>query len=316
MNPDALESVKTWIVEQAARSGPVLLATHHLSVCDIQYPVVQRLGVLPNGYGGVVARKIDTDISYVSSSVIGTRMSAGEIYLLTKRWLLVEGSIDQVVLNIWFSDLLAERGVRLIPLRGIGNVGLAAQVDLLAELRKPISVLLDADAPDSYQYDTQSLTEKVRRGYFARDLQASVIIQSNESMFHRELRFGIERHSKVDILMYLDPDCVNEICPNISDSAVTFSHFAGWEVARSLFHVWREEDRGFHGSTSRNRNTASAFKDFLKHQYGLAFDIENVAAIAHLQRERNLIPTELSTLIDRITSPFYGSDLMRASSTE
>jgi len=301
LHPDAVESIIRWMIDMAAKGNMFIVATHNLRVFDLQTVSVRRFTMRSND--DLV--ELDHDVSYLDSWAVEMGFTPGEMFLATKRWLIVEGEVDREVLRAWYEPLFRERGVRVIPAHGVGNVDQLMQVDFLGGIGARVSVLLDSDAPDSSPVKTDTLRGRIERGLLQQSLLGQqTLIEGKLSA--SEVIFGVEKHEQVDVLLFLDEECVNVVVDNLGRRREGSRRMDSWSRAWDEFVA---EASGVE-NTKRATLTVKNFKAFLEREFGIRLDKDMARKVAVLQRQRGKIPESLTATVMRITSPFYGEPLV------
>ena len=294
LHPQAIESICGWLIDQNAFGLCVVLATHSLRIFDIQGVDVSRLTLSESQ----ALISLNADVSYLEDIAFEMGFSPGEMFLATKRWLVVEGEVDKVVFESWFGHLFKERGVRVIPARGSGNVDHLMQVDFLGGIGARVSVLLDVDAPDSTQIDPDSLRSRVRQNHFVQALRAGVR-RVDSKLEYSEIFFGVEQHEHFDVFMYLEPSIIFEV----------LQHTRG--QIGSSFESWHQVWTDFEDHAPVGKRTVKQFKAFIAEHYGFDFSSDLARKAATLQKQRGKVPASLGEIMRRITAPYYGDRLIK-----
>ena len=301
LHPDAVESIIRWMIDMASKGNMFIVATHNLRVFDLQTVSVRRFTMRSND--DLV--ELDHDVSYLDSWAVEMGFTPGEMFLATKRWLIVEGEVDREVLRAWYEPLFRERGVRVIPAHGVGNVDQLMQVDFLGGIGARVSVLLDSDAPDSSPVKTDTLRGRIERGLLQQSLLGQqTLIEGKLSA--SEVIFGVEKHEQVDILLFLDEECINTVLDSLGRRREGSRRLDSWS------RTWDEfvaEASGVE-NTKPVTLTVKSFKAFLEREFGIRLDKDIARKVAVLQRQRSRIPESLTATVMRITSPFYGEPLV------
>jgi hypothetical protein len=189
-------------------------------------------------------------------------LSPGELFLLTRLVLFVEGEHDLVILQEWFGPELTEAAVRIIPLRGIDNLSGLAESGLVKALNIPVAVLAD-----------QTEVRAAREGLAKTRGERAVA----KFLYHAR-RNGLKVEaiglSRLDILDYLDV----EVCQRRAPA------FPGWQKARAAARAAREQD----------------WKKWISRQYRLRLDSATIGKLAGSCRLENKIPREIKGKLKEI----------------
>ena len=255
LHPLALRSVVTWLEKLAETAAAVVVATHHPALLSGS----RRLTKLV-----VVTRKDDvTELKVVDGSPLAgvtavndqIGLTPGELLLLSRLVLLVEGEHDRVVLNEWFGDKLAGAGVRVIPLRGIDNLVGLPLAELVVALGIPIAVLSDGtDMAKTRSGRPRTRGEKAVAEFLWQAERRGLDVKA----------IGLARP---DILWYLDPGICRQLAPG----------FSGWPEAKAARH---------------RAGGTGEWKDWVRRTYGLALDVDTVRDLARRCRVEDKIPQE------------------------
>jgi energy-coupling factor transporter ATP-binding protein EcfA2 len=310
LHPEAIESVRNWLTDQAVNYGSVFVATHNLKIFDSSFFSTNRFTVKNLGSDSSQVTKIEVDPSYLDSWSHDLGLTTGEVFLATKRWLVVEGEVDKVVLERLFGSLLRDRGVRILPARGSSNMDMLLQLDFLRGIGGKVSVLLDADSPDGWKINKESLRTKIERGFFKKSIESSASI-IDERTKPGGVLLDVDAHEQIDMMFYLDPISINYVLShgsNFTKSGQKRS-FDSWQSAWELFNSRVSKGTIIDNSGKQAKLTVTDFKDFLRSEFGLNINPWFANEVAKHQARRGIVPTGLSSLIDKITSPFYGTPL-------
>ena len=261
---------------------------------DIQYPSVQRVE-LKTDSPGYRFEKTDFDVTYMNPAFNSLGFTPGELVLATKRWLLVEGEVDKVVLEGFFPDELRANGVRVVPMHGSGNISYAFQVGLLSAIAARVSVLIDSDAPDGSEFDIGLLKSKLNSGYLEADLK--------QGGANSVLSLTVAQHSEMDIMFFLDPELLQ--IASFNGSAEYRRPLSDWNSAWSVFQV-RITDGHVGRAGRRWRLTMKDFKEFLRSEYGVRINPETAQSVVAVMKDRGTAPEELSKHIGSLISPYAG----------
>jgi energy-coupling factor transporter ATP-binding protein EcfA2 len=289
LHPNALHSVRDWLANAAALYGAVFVATHNLSIFDTQYVATSRflMGSDPLLSG---IEKLQIDPSFIDDFRLEMGFSPGELAIQTKRWLFVEGEVDRIVIETFFSDILKKNGVRVVSLRGSQNTNNLMQLDLLSTFARDFSILLDKDAPDAQEVDVESLKQKVEKGFLKKDLSKN-----------QEVRLAVATHDEFDIMFFLDGDLIREALA--SRGVRGYRQFPRMTSAWSIFEERNKTGQTHPQSSRPYRLTVKDFKAFLQHEYGLMISPSLVREVTEKQARMKLVPQELQALIEQLCAP-------------
>lgn len=121
LHPRAVASVRSWLEELARTATAVLAATHSPMLLDTDSGLATRVLVLP-GEGGTelhtVTGPIDERLAEVADDL---GMTKGDLLLMTRLVLFVEGEHDVIILSEMFGSELRDAGIRVFPAHGGDN---------------------------------------------------------------------------------------------------------------------------------------------------------------------------------------------------
>lgn len=263
LHPAAARSAADWLTAYSRTAPALIVATHapaflNVAAADITPVLVRRDGSLTKA-----VNLQDNVFGGLSRYGAELGMGPGELLLLTRLALFVEGPHDQAVLDAMFGHELRAAGVRLFAVHGVDNLpGLAAS-EVLTALGLPLGVLTD-NAPSG---KPRGLREQAGVERLIREVSAA-------GGFVKV--FGLE---KPDIVEYLDDDICRTKAPR----------FPGWE--RSVA-AWRKVP-----SDPRPK-----FKEFVTRTYGLRLDRGSVRLLAEECFIHGAVPSEMRNVIKGIIS--------------
>ncbi len=260
LHPLAVRSVATWLGE-LAESAEVVVATHHPTLLDTSGPLAKLVRVTKEGDLTRLDPMLGSPLQGLSEINDQFGLSRGELFLLTRLIVFVEGEHDRAVLEEWFGDQLADVAVRLIPLRGIDNLVGLPQCEIVQQLAIPIAALADdADIIAVREGRPRSRGERAMADFLRQAQDHGV-----------EVKFlGL---SKPDILYYLDPAVCRLKAPQ----------FPGWEEA---WAAWG--DAGRQGD----------WKKWVAREYGLRLDVPAIKELARGCIDK--IPQEIRGKVKRL----------------
>jgi len=275
LHPEAVISIGRWLEDQAVSFGSVFVATHSLKVFDRDFPSLSRLalsverlnplqGVAQHRPRNHLIRKID--FGNIASSEWASKMgfTQGELMLLTKYMLLVEGPHDAILIEEFMGGTLGSMGVRVIPLHGLKRAEKSLiDGELAAELGIPMGILVDNYLPGRKSGEEKAV-QRLLREHLAMGRSVDI--------------FGLQ---KPDILDYLPGQIVNKRCER---------EFEGWEAARNLWKAIPAE----------SNKLKVDFKSWVQSEYGVELNRESIRAMAYETTMRGLIDEEFFKLLDQL----------------
>jgi hypothetical protein len=233
LHPAALQSVREWLSLLAQTAATVLVATHSTVLLDAPSELIRRVLVLPTPEGTVLHQMtgaLDEELSRVSDAL---GLTKGELLLLTRLALFVEGAHDQIILDDWFGNDLRSARIHVFPVRGVDNLPGLLDSEVVAALDIRMATLSD---------DT-SVSRATSGGPRTRGEKAVARLAREAT------RAGVKVHtiglSQPDILYYLDEGICRQVSPE----------FPGWN---NTVNEWAKAGR--HGP----------WKRWVESHYGLA----------------------------------------------
>ncbi len=143
LHPAAVQSVRNWLSRLSETATAVLVATHSPALLDSAARQVHRVLVTREDELTTLREltgALDQELARVSESL---GISAGELLLMTRLVLFVEGPHDQIILEEWFGQDLRAAGVRVYPVHGADNMPGLAESEITAALGIRIATLTD-----------------------------------------------------------------------------------------------------------------------------------------------------------------------------
>lgn len=257
LHPAALHSVRRWLTGLAETAATVLIATHSHALLDSTSELVNRVHVHRDEEGTklrLMTGSLDEELGRFSEDL---GISRGELLLMTRLALFVEGPHDQIILDEWFGDVLRGAGIRVFPVHGVDNLPGLAGSEIIAALGIRIATLSDDTSPSR----ASSGSPRTRGEHAVGRL------------LDEAARAGIQVHpiglDQPDILYYLD----ETICRHVAPA------FPGWDAA--------EAER-------RNARSRMRWKRWVEDRYGLSLTREGVRRLARMCRQEHKIPAELT----------------------
>jgi hypothetical protein len=190
-------------------------------------------------------------------------LTTGELLLLTRFALFVEGPHDQAVLLGMFGDELSAAGVKVLPLHGIDNALAIVESEVISSLGIRMGALFDNGNRQRIGSGSASTYEE---GVMLRLIDEARLSNRRVSPFPLEKR---------DILEYLD----DAVCQAEAPA------FPGWVEAVRL---WKEGGR------------PTPFKPFVTEKFGLRLDRNTVHRLAIGTALAGSVPLELEQVVRMI----------------
>ena len=211
----------------------------------------------------------------------GLGITKGDLLLMTRLGVFVEGPHDVIILSEWFGDELRESGIRIFPAHGADNFeeittakpGLVGS-EIIGALGIRIAVISDKRTAGGEPTTKRIVREGRQEGYNITDMDLS----------------------EEDILFYLD----EQVCREFP------ADFPGWRAARDAA---RRAER-------RNRD-ARKWKRWISDTYGLELSRGGIRRIAAECKRKSRVAPELRHIIGQLialatTSPAEGPDSREA----
>ena len=314
LHPGAISSIGKWIQDMAIQSAGFIVVTHNSKIFDIELINSKRI-VMIKEKGTSKIRELNTDVSAMGQWAEDIGITTGELFLLTKRWLIVEGEVDKIILTTWYKKLFAERGIRCVSASGSGNITYLMQVDFLAGIGSNVTVLLDKAAPGAQEIDLSILQRNIANHMKEDLVKPDQLIDSKLST--GEIRFIAQAHQHEDIWFYLEPEIIKKVAQN---NLRNFSpkgqwDFTSWDEAWNIhFQNWLDGKPGYiarRDATKKLKKTVKQFKEFMREEQDIVFSAGLTKEIAEIQMLEEKIPVSLTKLIEIITSPYAGQVLKR-----
>ena len=265
LHPAAIASVRAWLEDLAGTATAVLAATHSMMILDTDSHLATRVLVLP-GDGGTELQAIpgimDKRLAGAASELGITK---GDLLLMTRLVVFVEGPHDVIVLDEWFGTELRDAGIRVFPAHGGDNFqelvttkpGVVGS-EIIDALGIRIAVISDR-SPNRVEPAVKRLLREAE--------------QAGRKVTHVSL-------SEEDILYYLD----EQVCRNDAPD------FPGWHAAQD---AWRAAPR---------RDRPRTLKKWVPETYRLELSPENIRRLAAECKRQGRIPPEMIQIIKQLTA--------------
>jgi AAA domain, putative AbiEii toxin, Type IV TA system len=264
LHPAAITSVRSWIEDLARTATAVLAATHSPLLLDTDSPLTTRVLVLPGTGLRVMAGMLDEQLA---ETVAELGITKGDLLLMTRLALFVEGPHDQIILTELFGRELRDTGIRVFPAHGgdefqelvTTRPGLVGS-EIVAALGIRLAVLSDSSPIRVEPVIKRMLREAKEQG---------------REITHEQL-------SQEDILFYLDDQVCREAAPA----------FPGWRAARDAARA----------AERRRDRTARKWKRWVTGTYGLELSRDSIRELAAECRRQGRIPPELALVVSELTA--------------
>jgi energy-coupling factor transporter ATP-binding protein EcfA2 len=276
LHPRAVASIGEWLLDIAPRVASVVVATHHPALFNLRGIGVQKDVILRSQGTSVVEPWNPASEELVDQLAHQIGLTAGDLFMMSRFVLFVEGPHDLIILEEFFGDLLRESMVRLVPLHGAKNISLLAESEIVWKMGIPMGVLTDG-----------TNIPRVLRGEHSNHIEKLVerMLRECKAENRDVAPFGLE---KDDILFYLD----DEITATFANRV-----FPGWSKAET---IWKQIDR-----PANDPSNGTKFKKWITETYGLPLDRDQVRDIAKKCKETGRIPEELSAIVAEIVAKTF-----------
>jgi hypothetical protein len=265
LHPAAIASVRDWLTELAQTAATVLVASHSPILLNGDSQLVNRV----LGRAAEEGTQLQTlsgawadDLARVKGEL---GLTAGDLLLMTRLAVFVEGPHDVIVLDTWFGEELRSAGIRIFPVHGADQLPQLVESEIVAALGIRIATLTD-----------QTDVPRARSGRPATRGERAVTRLLREAG-----RSGVQVKavgcSQPDILYYLDEEVCRRAAPK----------FPGWRIAYDA---------------AQKAGRAAEWKRWVSSQYDLDLSRENIRRLALECKEQRLIPSELAGRIRALTA--------------
>jgi ABC-type Mn2+/Zn2+ transport system ATPase subunit len=271
LHPAALQSVREWLTRLAQTAATVLVATHSTAMLDSSSQLVKRVLVFQQE-GSTRLRTMqgapDNELAQFSEELGITK---GELLLMTRLAVFVEGPHDQIILDEWFGEMLRAAGIRIFPVHGVDNMPGLAESEIVASLGMRMAAISDATTIDRTSTDVPET-----RGDRA-------VIRLLDEAARKDIKIKVFGLSEPDILYYLDTEICQEAAPA----------FPGWHEA--------QQERARLGSKI-------PWKRFIAKKYGLRLSRSHVRQLARACRAQGRLPAELVQIAQSLTATAHAGN--------
>jgi len=265
LHPAALQSVREWLTQLAETAAAVLVATHSTALLDSASELVHRVLVLPGDEGTELRRLSGALADQLARVSAQLGITKGEILLMTRLAVFVEGPHDQIILDEWFGDDLRAASIRVFPVHGVDNLPGLADSEIASALGIRMATLSD---------DTSVRRPAARRARTRGESAVHRLLQEAAKAGNDVKAVGL---AQPDILYYLDEAICRQFAPR----------FPGWQAAAAERAATTKPPR---------------WKDWIESQYGLTLDRDNVRSLARRCREDGKIAAELTQKVKELSA--------------
>ena len=270
LHPAALQSVSAWLGELSRTAAMVVVATHSTALLDCPTEIINRVHVQRSELGTklqLMTGNLADELARVSDEF---GLTKGELLLLTRLALFVEGQHDELILHEWFGEALRSAGIRVFPVRGVDNLHGLATSEVISALGIQIATLSDdTSVASAIAQIPRTRGERAVAKLLAEAQRAEVSVHA----------VGLY---KPDILFYLD----ETICQQYA------AGFLGWHTA---IDEWA------------NAGRRGPWKRWIKTKYGLPLTPAGIRDLARECHSEGKIPAEIARKIHELIA--YASTL-------
>lgn len=255
----------------------VVVATHHPTLFNLRVPSnkesIKKQVVLKTGRESTVKEWNPTDEEHMAQLASEVGLTSGDLFMMSRYVLFVEGPHDLAILEEFFGDTLKANSIRLLPLHGANNISMIAESEIVWSMGIPMGVLTDG-----------TNVERVQRGERSNYVEKLVVrlLREVKSAGRTVDAFGLALD---DVLFYLDDEVTATFAKEV---------FPGWGEAQK---IWRDRDQSANVTAN-----GSKFKDWVTSTYGLHLDRDSVREMAKKCKEAGKISEELSKVVSDIVT--------------
>ncbi len=265
LHPRAVASVAHWLKELSGRTAGVVVASHHPSFFDLRGIGVRRTVLSKRAGTSHLENWSDLTQEAARDLAMDVGLSEGDLFLMSKYFLLVEGPHDAILLNAFYGDLFRNSGIRILPLHGLDRTKSLIESELIWVMGIPMGVLADNVGGLVKSHEESQLKRLVREVEAA---GRSIDV------------WGLP---KLDILDYLAPEVV---------SRFSNGSFTNWDEARNVFSEFPQ-------SAEKGKKKIS-FKEWVAETYDIELDRRSVEDMAHACKEQGYIHTDIQEFISAL----------------
>lgn len=252
----------------------MVVATHSTALLDCKTEVIHRV-LVHRGARRTQLRlmtgSLSDELGRVSNEL---GLTKGELLLLTRLVLFVEGEHDEIILSEWFGDDLRASGIRIYQVGGVTNLPRAAISDVIVALGFRIATLSDnTSVARALSGDPQTAEERALTKLISAANNARVRVHS----------VGLELP---DILYYLDLTVCLRYAPT----------FPGWQKAHDEAVSSEVKD----------------FKKWVTVRYGIPISPSAISDMAKECRTQGRIPAEIAGKIQGLIAYASSEELPSA----
>jgi hypothetical protein len=267
LHPSVIASVLSWLEELARTATAVLAATHSPMLLDTDSSLASRVLVLPRDGGTELQAMTGPMDDSLAEAADELGITKGDLLLMTRLVVFVEGLHDVIILSEWFGNELRDAGIRIFPAHGGDNFqelavtepGLVGS-EIIGALGLKMAIIMDKSPTRVEPTANRMLREAKQAG---RDVTAVIL-------------------SEGDLLFYLDKEVCREDAPR----------FPGWHAARDAarrskarkWKAWVEQEYGLELSPGNIRRLAAKCRRQGRIPSELARAIQRLTALAATSR--------------------------------
>lgn len=265
LHPAAIASVRAWLEELAPTATAVLAATHSTMLLDTDSHLAARVLVRP-GDGETELQPLtgimDERLAEAASEL---GISKGDLLLMSRLAVFVEGPHDAIILDEWFGNELRDAGIRVFPAHGGDNFQELVTTqpgtvgsEIISALGIRIAVISDR-SPNRVEPAVKRLLSEAQRA--GREVTSVGLPED-------------------DILFYLDEQVCRSDAPD----------FPGWHAAQDAYRA------------APRRGRPKTLKKWVSETYRLELALGNIRRLAAECKRQGRIPPELIQIINQLTA--------------
>jgi predicted ATP-dependent endonuclease of OLD family len=236
-----------------------------MMILDTDSHLTKRILVRPGDRGTELQNLTGITDERLTEAASELGITKGDLLLMTRLAVFVEGPHETIILREWFGDELRNAGIRLFRAHGSDNFPELVNLmpgtigsEIIGALRIRMAIIADAPSRLS-KAGREPTVKRVKREAEAQGYDIATITLSNE-----------------DFLYYLDEEICRESAPA----------FPGWSAARDA---------------ARKHGRDAKWKSWITEEYDLELSRCSIARLAAECKRQGRIPPELKREIKQLT---------------
>jgi energy-coupling factor transporter ATP-binding protein EcfA2 len=291
MHPALQRRAARWLADLMSSWGSqCIVATHSVAFMDMPGDV--RVLELVRESGGAAIQPFNLE-EFGPHAQLARAMGfdRGELLSRWHAFLFVEGRTDLGVIEELFAERLRRSGVCLLPVHGHRqHTGLLDMAVFTLGTRTPIAALFDAISD-----------EDVQRARSDAAYRATLRAQRGElGSVARIVDLEFEHGREIEILTVGVPDIFDLLDEDLIRGSAS-KHFRG--------HSFPGHTQAHDEFVARGGGNATAYKSFLREQYGISTSERTMRSIAREMRARGVVPEVLDEVLMRVERMALQADL-------